>query len=176
MIFYSFLNKIFDRSEDDINTYLLQYLSDLWNSKQLGRNGFQDGLSKFLAIVPNISADYPKLSTQLAKVMHLLYKENAVKFDKLILNDKLGGSPDDDDQPIVEDYYKLMAQFLQLISSDFKGPDPLLTFFKSCFDNQFKQMKPLILEEGIFDEIEESIGGQRGQVIRAILEQDSDKY
>ena len=109
MIFYSFLNKIFDRSEDDINTYLLQYLSDLWNSKQLGRNGFQDGLSKFLAIVPNISADYPKLSTQLAKVMHLLYKENAVKFDKLILNDKLVGSPDDDDQPIVEDYYKLMA-------------------------------------------------------------------
>jgi len=41
--------------------------------------------------------------------MHLLYKENAVKFDKLILNDKLGGSPDDDDQPMVEDYYKLMA-------------------------------------------------------------------
>jgi hypothetical protein len=70
MIFYSFLNKIFDRSEDDINTYLMQYLSDLWNSKKLGRTGFQDGLSKFLAIVPDISANFPKLSTQLAKVMY----------------------------------------------------------------------------------------------------------
>ena len=37
-------------------------------------------------------------------------------------------------------------------------------------------MKPLIMEEGLFDEIEKSIMGQRGVVIRAILEQDDAKY
>jgi len=37
-------------------------------------------------------------------------------------------------------------------------------------------MKPLILEEGLFDEIENSIQGVRGGTIRAILEQDDVKY
>lgn len=78
----------------------------------------------------------------------------------------------EDEMPMVEDYYKLMGQFLLLISDDFKGPDMMLSFFKSSFDSQFKLMKPLILEEGLFDEIEQSLGGQRGRVIRAILEQD----
>lgn len=134
-------------------------------------------MTKFLTALPNISCDYPKISEYLAKVLHVLYKENALKFDRLVLNEKLGAATEsEDDQPMVEDYYKVMGQFLLLLSDDFKGPDPMRIFFQSCFDNQFKLMKPLILEEGIFDEIEQSIPGQRGAVIRAILEQDDAKY
>ena len=92
------------------------------------------------------------------------------------MNDKLDVPPIGNYKFIVEDYYILMAQFLKLISYDVKGPDQLLNFFKSCFDNQFKKMKPLIMKRAVFDEIEESIDGQRGKIIRAILEQDYDKY
>ena len=50
------------------------------------------------------------------------------------------------------------------------------TFFNS-FYAQFTKMKPLILEENLFEEIEASLGnGQVSQVIRAILEQDKAKY
>ena len=38
-------------------------------------------------------------------------------------------------------------------------------------------MKPLIEDQGIFDKVEKSIGcGVRGGILRAILEQDDDKY
>lgn len=39
-IFYSFLNKIFDRSVYEIESILPQYLADLWNSRHLARPGF----------------------------------------------------------------------------------------------------------------------------------------
>ena len=39
-IFYSFLNKVFDKSPDEIDSILPQYLADLWTSKHLGRPGF----------------------------------------------------------------------------------------------------------------------------------------
>lgn len=87
------------------------------------------------------------------------------------MNDKLGvPNVPEDEMPMVEGYYKLMGQFLLLISTEFSGPDQMLNFFNSSFDSQFKLMKPLILEDGIFDEIEESLGGPRASIIRAILE------
>jgi hypothetical protein len=134
-------------------------------------------MSKFLTALPNIACDYPKISEWLANVLHVLYRENALKFDKLVLHDKLGSSAEsEDDQPMVEDYYRVMGQFLLLLSDDFKGPDALRTYFQQCFDQQFKIMKPLILEDGLFDDIEKSIAGPRGGIIRAILEQDEAKY
>jgi hypothetical protein len=36
-IFYSFLNKVFDKPESEIEKYLSRYLSDLWISKMLGK-------------------------------------------------------------------------------------------------------------------------------------------
>lgn len=78
------------------------------------------------------------MSEWLAKVLHVLYRESALKFDRLTLNDKLGAATEsEDDQPMVEDYYKLMGQFLLLMSEEFKGPDNLKEFFRSCFDTQF---------------------------------------
>jgi hypothetical protein len=87
-------------------------------------------MSKFLTALPNIACDYPRISEWLAKVLYVLNKENAIKFDRLVLNDKLGsGSEAEDDQPMVEDYYRLMSQFLLLLSNDFEGPDRLRSFF-----------------------------------------------
>lgn len=39
-IFYSFLNKVFDKSQHEIESILPQYLADLWRSMHLGRVGF----------------------------------------------------------------------------------------------------------------------------------------
>ncbi len=86
------------------------------------------------------------------------------------------GALSKDDLPRVEYYYRLMGQFLNFLSDEFKGPDALRYYFQRCFDSQFKLMKPLILEEGLFDEIEDNIIGYRGSIIRAILEQDDIKY
>ena len=68
-------------------------------------------MSRFLTILPNIIADYPKLTRQLANVLFVLYNLNAIKFDKLVINEKLNApsSGDEDDQPMVEDYYRLFA-------------------------------------------------------------------
>jgi len=74
-IFYSFLNKIFDRQENEIENILPRYISDLWRSKKLGKQGIQEGLQKFLNIVPDIAPDYPKLGQYLAKVLKVLYDE-----------------------------------------------------------------------------------------------------
>ncbi len=62
-------------------------------------------------ILPNIIADYPKLTRQLANVLFVLYQLNAIKFEKLVINEKLNApsSGDEDDQPMVEDYYRLFA-------------------------------------------------------------------
>jgi hypothetical protein len=60
-----------------------------------------------------------------------LYKESAIEFDKLLLNDKLGGPAEsEDDQLMVEDYYRLMGQFLLLLSETFSGPDALRKYFQ----------------------------------------------
>ena len=85
-------------------------MTDLWKSRHLGKPGFRDGMSKFLTTLPNIACDYPRISEWLAKVLYVLNKENAIKFDRLVLNDKLvSGSEAEDDQPMVEDYYRLMS-------------------------------------------------------------------
>ncbi len=54
-------------------------------------------MSKFLTALPNIACDYPKISEWLAKVLHVLYKENALKFERLVLNDKLGTAESEED-------------------------------------------------------------------------------
>lgn len=137
-------------------------------------------MAKFLSVMPNIISDYPRLSEWLASVLCVLYDLNAIKFDKLALHDKFAAKAtsggEDEEMPMVEDYYRLMAQFLLQLSPKFEGPDNMETFFNS-FYAQFTKMKPLILEENLFEEIEASLGnGQVSQVIRAILEQDKAKY
>ena len=73
-------------------------------------------MAKFLSVMPNIISDYPRLSEWLASVLCVLYDLNAIKFDKLALHDKFAAKAtsggEDEEMPMVEDYYRLMAQFL----------------------------------------------------------------
>ena len=74
-MFFAFLNKVFDRHVDEIENILPRYLTDLWRSKKLGKLGLQDGLQKFLNIIPDIAVDYPMLGKYLAKVLKVIYEE-----------------------------------------------------------------------------------------------------
>ncbi len=67
------MNKIFDRTENEIDNILPRYFSDLIAAKILDKRGFNIGLSRYLNTVPNISADYPKLGEYLSNLMIILY-------------------------------------------------------------------------------------------------------
>ncbi len=86
-IFNSFLNKVFDKSEHEIDNILPQYLNDLCSLNMLRNIGVLEGMSRFLTILPNIIADYPKLTRQLANVFFVLYNLNTIKFDKFVINE-----------------------------------------------------------------------------------------
>lgn len=68
--------------------------------------------------MPTIIADYPKMHEWLAGVMMILNDLGALKLDKLIINDKIAQpnyKPEEDEEaPLVEDYYRLFAQILIL--------------------------------------------------------------
>jgi hypothetical protein len=111
-LFYSFLNKIFDQSEDDVAKHLPDYLRDLVRLNVIDGQGFSRGLSRFLVVLPNIAADYPHISKQLSSVMLVLRDENALSFREVNITDKREVKEDDDLN--VEDYYRLFATFLIL--------------------------------------------------------------
>ena len=191
-VFYHFLNKIFDRSEREIIEVLPTYLSHLWDSKTLGMRGFNDGMNRFLSIVPSLFADIPKLCDWLARVILHLIDIGALKLDSISLNDKVtkaGYNPDEDeDASTVEEYYRLVAQLLA-IQANKKSPNELKVFImtQSRIGDQLNKMKPYILEDNLFDNIEEDLNNfeeesdvvkrkQQATVIRAIVEQDWTKF
>lgn len=99
-------------------------------------------------------------------VLFTLYENGAIKFSEIYWNDKFSGpqtsTGEEEDAPLVEDYYRLMAAFLdRMANQENSTPDTILEFFKSNNLNQvFSKMKPLILEDSLFDDIEETFGGK----------------
>ena len=190
-VFFQFLNKVFDRNTAEIDEYLSSFIKNLWNSKQLGRNGFNDGLNRFLTYMPTIIADYPKMNEWLAIVIHQLGELGALKNDTLCLNDKIARADykpeNDEDAPMVEDYYRLVARLL-LLKANRQSPNELKQFFDkdTQFGRHFSKMKGLILEDDFFNKVEEGLKqtpdedpvqrDQKAVVIRAILEQDVAKF
>ena len=190
-LFFQFLNKVFDRNTVEIDEFLSSYIKNLWISKQLGRPGFNDGLNRFLTYMPTIIADYPKMNEWLATVIHQLGDLGALKNDSLCLNDKIARADykpeNDDDAPMVEDYYRLVARLL-LLKANRQSPNELKQFFDkdTQLSRHFSKMKGLILEEDFFDKVEEGLKqtpdedpvqrDQKAVVIRAILEQDTAKF
>ena len=78
---------------------------------------------------------------------------------------------------IVEDYYRLIGQLFFLLKDSFENYQKMSESFILWFNDQFTMMKPLIIEENFFDEIEIYFGSnQFAKVITAILEQDSIKF
>jgi len=168
------------------------YLTDLKKSNQLGIHGFINGINRFLTYVPSIIADYPKMNEWLALVLQHLLDIKVLKADTIIINEKIA-KPDykpaeDEDAPVVDDYYRLIGNLL-LLRSRKDPPNNLLSFFEkeTSFGKHFARMKSLILEDDLFDSIQEDLLGgmegedavlseQKAKVIRAILEQDSAKF
>jgi len=190
-VFFQFLNKVFDRNPVEIDECLSGYIKNLWNSKQLGRQGFNDGLNRFLTYMPTIIADYPKMNEWLAIVIYQLGELGALKIDTLCLNDKIARGDykpeNDEDAPMVEDYYRLVARLL-LLKANKQSPNELKRFFieDTQLSRHFSKMKGLILEDDFFEKVEEELKqtqdedpvkrDQKAVVIRAILEQDDAKF
>lgn len=55
------------------------------------------------------------MSSQLSQAMYVLYMEK-INFKEVYLTDKKIPSPDDEDAPMVEDFYRLIANLLGLIA------------------------------------------------------------
>ena len=124
------MNKIFDRSENEITEILPLYLTDLAKSRALDQKSFNKGLSKFLNAVPSIAADIPKLPDWLSEAMMTLYESNAINFRDVTWYDKKK-SGEDDEPPMVEDYYRIIAQFLKLLTcQEGSTPASLVKFYR----------------------------------------------
>ena len=180
-VFYHFLNKVFDRSEKEVEEVLPLYLDQLVLSKTLDQISFSKGVQKFLHMVPNIAADYPKLPDQLSGVMYLLFSKGVLSFKDIQWTEKKAINPDDEDAPMVEDYFRIVAHLLYKMSMrDQKWiPSQLHQFFTidTTLSKVFSELKPLILEENLFNDIIESLGGnQKAKAVGALVEGDMDKF
>ena len=83
----------------------------------LDQKAFNRGLSKFLNAVPNIAADIPMLPEWLSSVMMTLYDNRAIYFKEITWYERRkAGADADEEPPMVEDYYRVMAQFLKLMT------------------------------------------------------------
>lgn len=81
-------------------------------AKVFDARSYSKGISKFLNVMPNISADYPKLFEWFSLVLLTLYNCKAFSFKDVTWFEKRR----DDDDPMVEDYYRIAAHFLKRYS------------------------------------------------------------
>jgi len=86
------------------------------------------------------------MKLQLSDVMYSLHKEK-LNFKDVYLTEKKTPSADDEDAPMVEDYYRLIANLLGHISES--SLDQVTTFYRtdSTFARTLRDLKPLILED-----------------------------
>ncbi len=70
--------------------------------------------------MPNISADYPMLQDWLSSIIMLLIELKALKLADLILCDKINDKTvtEEDDVPMVEDYFRLVSKILLQLSME----------------------------------------------------------
>lgn len=68
--------------------------------------------------MPNIIADYPLMTDWLSNVLATLLELRVIKFNDIILHDKIGRGikMEEEEKPMVEDYYRLIAKFLFILS------------------------------------------------------------
>ena len=127
----------------------------------------------------------------LAIVIFQLGKLGALRNETLCLNEKIARKdykPENDEQPpMVEDYYRMVARLL-LLKAETQSPNDLKRFFElhSQLSRHFSKMKGMILEDDFFEKVEQELKeiynedtvqqNQKAAVIRAILEQDYAKF
>ena len=141
-IFYHFLNKIFDRPEYEIIDILPLYLTELAKSKVLDQRSFTRGILRFLQALPNISSDYPKISLWFSQVMMILFENDLLFFKELTW--VKSSKEKDEEEPIVDDYFNLMAQFLMLLSAKTTN-EKVIEFYDTYIRSQFSVMTKYIV-------------------------------
>ena len=141
-IFYHFLNKIFDRPEYEIIDILPLYLTELAKSKVLDQRSFTRGILRFLQALPNISSDYPKISLWFSQVMMILFENDLLFFKELTW--VKSSKEKDEEEPIVDDYFNLMAQFLMLLSAKITN-EKLIEFYDTYIRSHFSVMTKYIV-------------------------------
>lgn len=151
-IFYQFLNKVYDSNENQIMNLLHRYLTELVNRKTLEVQDFTGGVSKFLKNVPDLTNDYPKLTTYLSNTLYTLHNLNALKWQEIVWYEP---PTSDEDAPFVEQYYHLMARFLILLQKEGKNWKEF--YQKNDLQSTFTKMKEHLMQDNIFEEIEEEL-------------------
>jgi hypothetical protein len=112
-ILYHFLNKVYDRTPKEVEEILPQYLHDLIRFQVLDNLSFNKGISKYIQMVPSIIADYPMLAEQFAQTLMVLYQEKVISFKDIIWYEK---PEKPEDEPMIEDYYRIIANFLKILA------------------------------------------------------------
>ena len=85
-------------------------MTELAKSKVLDQRSFTRGISRFLQALPNISSDYPKISLWFSQVMMIIFENDLLSFKELTW--VKSSREADEEEPMVDDYFNLMAQFL----------------------------------------------------------------
>lgn len=154
-IFYYLLNKAFDQSAREIEEILPEYVLLLAKEKVLDAKSFQIGVSKFLQNYPNIVSDIPKLPEWFSNVLLPLHQQSIINFKELKWVEKKESGAEDDDLPMVDDYFRLVAAFLFAFHTKGKASLQGLNSFMatSGFGAQLKAFQPQILEDNLFADI-----------------------
>lgn len=117
-IFYTFLNKVYDSSEQEIYEYLPLYLRDLVSSGVLDKESIAKGTSRFIKALPDLSSDVPKISEYFAHTLLALTESKAFNPADLVWLEqtvnKGEGDEEEEDSVFVEAYFKTIAEFLVL--------------------------------------------------------------
>lgn len=164
---------------------LPNYLTELVKTGYLTQADFTAGVNKFLKAVPDLVNDYPKITQYLSRTLFTLKEQKALKYSDLVwIEEKKNANPDDDDMVFVEQYYHLMAYLLNEEYQKTGGnwPEVISMYTSNNLHKVFGViLKPLILEDGLFNEIADNIasineGGKAvTDVIVALLQGDAVK-
>ncbi|CDW87535.1 eukaryotic translation initiation factor 4g-like [Stylonychia lemnae] len=173
-IFYQFLNKVYDSTEDQIMKSLPNYLNEVVKTKFLSSQDITKGINKFLQAVPDLASDYPKIGQYLSKTLFTLSELGVLNYIEIIwVNDDAQKS--EDDMIFVEAYFEIMAGLLNQEYQKLKDWKAVADLYVSKQLNQkFRKMKDMILVDSLFSDIQAEYPGQAGQVITALLQQNSD--
>jgi hypothetical protein len=112
------LNKVFDQEEKKIAEQLPLYLKDLLYFGALDSKAFKGGLQRYLRAVPDLIADYPKLTEYLSKTIITLFDANALKQNEIIWADKPEKEDDEDEQITVDMYNDFMKDLAEFITKE----------------------------------------------------------
>ena len=104
--------------------------------------------------------------------MMTLYEQDFLSFNELSWMKR---TSEEEEDPIVEDYFNLMAQFLMIMLVK-STSEKLIEFYDTYLRSYFSEMTKYILQDNLFDEIASSLEGcLQADLVIALLEDDKEK-